>query len=122
MKLVKQHLALLIGRVKRIDAFIDGLLEYSRIGRIQIEECLVDLHDVVTEVLETLAPPPHIKVIIKEPLPVIHKERIRMTQIFQNLLSNAIKYNDKPHGKIMISCEETESAWLFKVADNWARN
>jgi len=114
----KEQLRLLITRVKRMHDLIDGVLEYSRVGRIKEEKIEVDLNELLPEIIETLAPPKHIDIKIKNDLPSIFFERTRITQVFQNLISNAIKFMDKKKGKIFISGQENSNEWRFEVSDN----
>ncbi len=114
----KQMTHTLIGRVKRMDGFIDGLLEYSRIGRIDGERVRVDLNRLLPEIVESLAPPFHIAVTIAPDLPVLVSDQTRMVQVFQNLIGNAIKFMDKSEGLITVDVQETDTAWIFQVADN----
>lgn len=114
----REHLRLLIQRARRMDALIDGILQYSRVGRVREAVVDVDLNPIVQEVLAMLAPPPHIRVEVAPDLPVIHAERTRILQLFQNLVSNAIKYLDKPEGLIRIGCEDQGDVWKFFVGDN----
>lgn len=114
----REHLRLLIGRVHRMSGLIDGILEYSRIGRIKEARVRVDLDVLVREIIDLLAPPDHIRITVERPLPVIVAERTRMQQLFQNLISNAINYMDKPQGTIRIGVEPAGGRWRFSVADN----
>ncbi|MCR4304762.1 MAG: CHASE3 domain-containing protein [Gallionella sp.] len=114
----KEHMRLLIGRVHRLDALIDGILQYSRVGRVKETVIAVDLNRLVREVIDLLAPPANIKVSIVNSLPTVMTEPTRIQQVFQNLLSNAIKYMDKPEGEIRIACVAEGRQWKFSVADN----
>lgn len=114
----KEMSALLIGRVKRMDNLIEGILEYSRIGRLEGAAATVDLNQVVEEVLDSLAPPDHITIRILHELPTLVLNRTRITQVFQNLLSNAITFLDKPQGDIMIDCAADGDGWVFSIRDN----
>ncbi len=114
----KESLELLVGRVKRMHNLIDGILEYSRVGRVREKLTRVNLNQLVPQVIEFVAPPPHIKVTIADPLPIIECESTRIHEVFQNLLDNAIKYMDKPKGEIRITCVNTDSHWRFGVSDN----
>jgi PAS domain S-box-containing protein len=113
----REHLRLLIGRVHRMDALIDGILQYSRIGRLHEGLTDVDLDRLVREVVDSLAPPAHIRVEIDTPLLMLHAEQTRIQQVFQNLVSNAIKYMDKPQGEVHIGCLDERSQWKFYVRD-----
>ena len=114
----KEHLRLLVQRVRRMDSLIDGILQYSRVGRVREAVVAVDVNDVVQEALAMLAPPPHIRVEVAPELPTIRAERTRILQLFQNLLSNAIKYLDKPEGLIRIGSVAHDQDWEFSVSDN----
>ena len=114
----KQDLDLLLGRAERMQNLIDGILEYSRVGRIEQEKVQVNLNELVSDVIDMVAPPENIKITLENELPVVCCEQTRITQVFENLLSNAIKYMDKPQGQIKISCVEENAFWKFGVADN----
>lgn len=114
----REHLQLMTGRVKRLNALIDGILTYSRAGRSREELAVVDLDPLVRNVIEMLAPPPYIRVTVENPLPTIRFEPTKAQQLFQNLLSNAIKYMDKPAGTITVSSVATDQGWHFSVTDN----
>lgn len=116
----REHLRLLMQRVRRMDGLIDGILQYSRVGRVREAQVAVDLNDIVHEAIAMLAPPAHIRIEIAPGLPVVRAERTRMLQLFQNLLSNAIKYLDKPKGVIRIAYDTHDDDWEFSVSDNGA--
>ncbi len=114
----KEQLSLLLNRVDRMHGLIDGILQYSRIGRITEEITQVDLNELVPQVIDLLAAPEHIEITVRDELPVVECERTRVTQLFQNLISNAVKYMDKPRGSITIGCTSDDEWWTFSVADN----
>ncbi|MBN1761786.1 MAG: PAS domain S-box protein, partial [Methanomicrobia archaeon] len=114
----KELLDLLMSRVKRMHALIDGVLEYSRIGRLEEEKSEVDLNTLVSGVIDLIQPPETIDIDIVDQLPTIYCEKTRMEQVFQNLLSNAVRYMDEPEGKVRIGCTEEDGYWKFSVADN----
>jgi PAS domain S-box-containing protein len=113
----KEQLNLLVGRVRRMHHLIDGILDYSRLGRIKEEKAEVDLNELVAEVSNTIAPPEHIHVKIQN-LPLIHCDRTRMEQVFQNLLSNAVKFMDKKMGEVSVGCVEDSAYWTLYILDN----
>ena len=109
---------LLVSRVKRMDKLIDGVLEYSRIGRVTGRFEPIDLNQLLPEVIDSLTTPPKIQITIAPDLPVIIGDTIRIQQVFANLIGNAIKFMDKPRGIITISCKDAGADWQFSVADN----
>lgn len=113
----REQIALLLGRVKRMDRLIDGILQYSRVGRVREARTAVDLNELVAETVDLLAPPVHVRVKIGR-LPVLKIERTRAQQVFQNLIGNAIQYIDKPDGEVSVDCERLAGEWHFTVRDN----
>lgn len=114
----KEHLRLLNSRVRRMDGLIDGILLYSRVGRIKEALAEVDLEQTVQGVIELLVPPAGMTITVDTPLPKVVAEPTRMQQVFQNLLSNAIKYMDKADGEVHVACVAENGQWKFSVADN----
>ncbi len=114
----KEQINLLVNRVKRMHDLINGVLQYSRVGRIKEKIEIMDLNEVIQEVIDMIAPPKHIRIHIEKSLPTIHFERTRITQVFQNLLSNSVKYMDKPQGIITIRYVEFDGSIKFSIADN----
>lgn len=114
----KEQMALLIGRVHRMNALIDGILQYSRLGRIREKKVLVDLNHALREAVDLLSPPPNVSVTVREGLPSLEAEHTRMVQVFQNLIGNAIRHNDKSEPRIEVHCRELPDAWQISVADN----
>ncbi len=114
----KEYVTLLTNRANRMQNLIDGVLQYSRIGRTEQGTVPVDLAQVVPEIVENLGAPEHITVHIENGLPTVDADPTRITQVFQNLLSNAIKYMDKPQGRITVACAEQGSFWQFRISDN----
>ena len=114
----KEQINLLLGRVERMYNLIDGVLQYSIVGRTEEKVVPVNLNKFVPEIIDMLVPPKNIKVTVESDLPVIKCEETQIMQLFQNLLSNAIKYMNKPQGWVKVSCTEEDDDWKFSVADN----
>ena len=114
----QKKLDLLIGQTKHMHKLIDGILQYSRVGRVEAVERRVDLNQLVQETIELLAPPKNIRISVLNELPTIVGVRTYFEQVFQNLLSNAVNYMDKAEGFVRIGCVEEEDEWQFSIADN----
>lgn len=114
----KEQLELLLGRAKRMHDLIEGILQYSRIGRIKDEKKEVDMNKVVGEAVLMISPPENIKIEVIDKLPIINCGKTRIEQVFSNLIGNAAKYMDKPEGVIKIDCEGENDFWKFSVSDN----
>ncbi|MBN2090280.1 PAS domain S-box protein [candidate division KSB1 bacterium] len=114
----KEMLNMLIGRAKRMSNLIDGILQYSRVGRSKVDFIPVDLKKLMREVVDLLDPPANIKIDIVTDLPIVVGDYVRLEQVFQNLIGNAIKFMDKTDGMIRIGCEDGDQCWKFWVKDN----
>ncbi len=114
----KEQIALLQNRVNRVHSLVDGVLQYSRIGRIKENPVAVNLNELLPMIVETVAPPAHIRITIAPHLPTLTGEKTRILQVFQHLLTNAVKFMDKPQGEVHVGCVEEPQCWRFRVADN----
>ncbi len=114
----KENLDLLQNRVGRMHNLIEGVLQYSRVGRIEEETGHVDVNEALGSIVDAIAPPEHIEIVVDGILPTIEGEPTRIDQVFQNLLSNAVKYMDKPTGRVVVACRDDGDAWTFSVSDN----
>jgi PAS domain S-box-containing protein len=115
---VKSHLQLLRGRVHRMEALIDGILQYSRAGRARSESETVAVGRLVCDVIELIAPPDRVRFDVAPDLPVLVTERLLLQQVFQNLIANAVKYNPRPDATVRVAGTATADGWRFSVSDN----
>lgn len=115
---VKNNMNLLRGRVQRMQNLIDGILNYSRVGRIKSTYEKTNVNSLVKEVINIVSVPDAFTVDIPKQLPTIYTNNIWLEQIFSNLISNAIKYHDQPSGKIIIDFEDKNKLYQFSVADD----
>ena len=114
----KVQLDLLVNRVNRMQSLIEGILEYSRVGRVSEVKVTINPNTLIREIIDSLSPPAHINIVIDTSLPDVHYEKTRIRQVFANLIGNAIKYMDKPQGEIHIGCLQDGSYWKFFIKDN----
>ena len=114
----KGILTLLTGRVRKMNNLIDGILLFSRIGRVMESTEKIDMITLLSDVVEMLAVSANISVRLPESLPVFYTEKIRIQQIFQNLIGNSIKYMDKEDGIVEVTMQENENEFVFTVKDN----
>ncbi len=111
---------LLRKRVYRMEALIDGLLEYSRVGRIQTASEEVDVSKLLGEIIDSLNPPPTFNIEIASEMPVFITKKLLLRQVFANLISNAIKHHPGNDGNIKISAEDKKELYKFIVSDDGA--
>lgn len=114
----RYQMDLLRTRVHRMEALINGLLQYSRVGRLRTALEVVDVEALIAEVVDSLAPPPEFTVTISSGMPTLWTERLPLEQVFANLISNAIKHNHRADGRVTISSHEQIDDYEFIVSDN----
>ena len=111
---------------RRMDDLIDSLLQFSRVGRVDLAIDQVDLAEIVAGVVESLAvalEEQGVEVRVPRPLPTVRCDRARVGEIFRNLVANAVKYNDKPEKWVEIGFEDARRDGagrppVFYVRDN----
>lgn len=114
-----EHMRLLHGRVHRMEALIDGILQYSRAGRTHQAPERVDTRALLDDVVDLLAPPPGVEIVVQPGMPVLSTERLPLQQVFLNLVSNAVKYGGAG-GRVEVSASQGEEAGVchFTVRDS----
>ncbi|MCX7593856.1 MAG: PAS domain S-box protein [Fischerella sp.] len=114
----QKQMDLLRKRVRRMEALIDGLLEYSRVGRIQTPVSVVNVGELLQEVIESLAPPPTFSIDIQPGMPTLKTKRLLLQQVFTNLIGNAIVHHTRPDGHVKISVQDRNDYYEFAVTDD----
>ena len=120
------QLELLRSRVQRMEGLINGLLEYSRVGRRQRNIEAVDLNLLLANVIDSLAPADGFWVNSPADLPTLYSHKTSLGQVFANLINNAIKHHHRADeaslegnwGQVTVTWK-AKGAWLeFAIADN----
>ena len=112
---LKRYLQIIPQRTQRMEALINGLLDYARINRKTPTE-LVDTNLLVHEITQSIVPRNFtIKI---ENLPEMFTERLKLEQVFANLISNAVKYSKPEKGFIKITGKKIKDYYEFSVKDN----
>lgn len=118
----RSKLETLMRLTRRMETLIDSLLQFSRLGRVDLAIDRVDLNEIVAEILDSLAISLHeekVEVRVPRPLPAVRADRVRVGEIFYNLIVNAMKYNDKPERWIEVGWRENpDGPPVFYVRDN----
>lgn len=114
----REYLQLLRGRVRRLEDLIQGVLDYSRAGRVSDAPTVVHVGALVRECIELISPPHGARIEIAPNLPTLCTTRVPLQQVFMNLIANAFKYNPKPNPLVHVGAEPVADGWEFYVRDD----
>lgn len=117
----REFIGFAVDGAKRMQALIQDLLAYARVGRTDVAHVKVDLGEVVGRVLRDL------DVAVREtgarvtvgPLPTVTGDAGQLGQLYQNLVGNALKFR-KPGAapEIGIGARHQGTGWELWVADD----
>ena len=115
-----QYIEFAVDGAKRMQALIDDLLAFSRVGRADREPMLVSCATALSQARVNLAG--EIRraggTVDATELPSVRAELSLITSLFQNLISNAMKFRGGKPPVVRVSAERADDYWLFSVADN----
>ncbi len=109
---------LLRSRVHRMQALLNSLLEYSRSGRRQEAIVMVDVHQLITQIIEALAPPATFTIDIVSVMPIITTRRQSLKQVLTHLIGNTIRHHPTEMGIVKISVIDQSDRYEFAIADD----
>lgn len=113
-----EQFELLKSRVHRMEGLINGLLEYSRVGRKQQSREEVDVGKLLSEIIDSLSPPGEFSIEVASDMPVLSTRKVPLFQVFSNLINNAIKHHDRKDGRVQVSVQALDKCYEFTVADD----
>lgn len=113
---VYNHLSILQGRVKRLENLINGILNYSKIGKIKLQP--IDLDSLMREEFKNYQDLDNIRFTTQGKLPMINGDKTQVSQVVSNLIGNAVKYNDKKVCEVCVSCNEKLEFYEITFEDN----
>ncbi len=114
----RSQLQLMRQRVDRMDRLINGLLEYSRLGRGNVITELVNVQELLAEILDSLTVPSNFTVETECQVSTLLARRILLSQVLMNLISNALKYHNRPDGLLRIGVHDLGKHYEFWVQDD----
>ena len=117
-----RYIRIVLESAKKMGNLIDDLLAFSRIGRTETRETMVNMEQLVKEVLAEIQPETSGRTIAWKigALPNLFGDRSMLRLALVNLLSNAVKFTrTNPEAEVEIgSMEKTEEGVVVFVRDN----
>jgi len=116
----ERYFGYIIDGAKRMQALINDLLSYSRVGRAELTLVPASLEDILKGTLSNL------QALIQEsgaeishdPLPTLQVNPHQMGQLLQNLIINGIKFHDQRAPRIHLSARQEGQEWVIAVRDH----
>jgi chemotaxis family two-component system sensor kinase Cph1 len=104
----------------RMQALIDDLLEYSRVGRSEKPFDVIDCNLVFEDACANLqlAIRQDQASVTRGDLPRVRGDSFQLLQLFQNLIGNAIKYRSSEAPMVHVGASRQGDSWVFSVQDN----
>ncbi|WP_306057450.1 PAS domain S-box protein [Natronococcus wangiae] len=115
----REFLEFAVDGADRMNAMIDGLLEYSRVETRGDPFEPTELDEVLAEATQDL----QLKIdesdaeITAEALPRVEGDPSQLRQLVQNLLDNALEYSGDDPPRVHVSAERDGPAWIVSVRD-----
>lgn len=113
-----QQMRLLRSRVQRMEEMINGLLQYSRVGRTESRYETIFVDSLLAEVIDSLDPPGGFRVEVGPDMPTMQGEAVLLRQVFANLIGNAIKHHHRAEGHIAVTAIPKGNFYEFAVKDD----
>ncbi len=119
-KNIPKTLSFILSNIEKMDTLINGLLQLSRTGRVEMNIQKIDMNELFATILQS-----H-DFQIKEaqceihidPLPECYGDAALLDQLFANIISNALKYSDSGRVlEITVGAKKTHNRVVYAIRD-----
>lgn len=115
---LRHHLARIEEQRARMDRLIDGVLDYSLVGRKVAGSSRVDPRELVGSIGRALGVDDRRLRVLGDPRP-FDTDATRLGRVLSNLVGNAFKHHDDPERAVVsVSVERRDGRLRFEVADD----
>jgi len=115
-----EYIEFAVGGANRMQALINDLLSYSRVGREEVAGKPVNTQIALDQALANLqtAIEERSALVSSGQLPTVWADHGMLVRLFQNLIGNALKFCKTERPMVRIQAEPRGGDWVFSVADN----
>jgi signal transduction histidine kinase len=114
----KEQFDLLHKRVARLEAMLEDILRYSRVGRITEDPETLNIGELLAQVAGPVAMDGKFSVRYEGSMPVMTVHRTPLEQVFSNLIVNAVKHHDRGTGTLTLGVVPRGRYYEFYVQDD----
>jgi signal transduction histidine kinase/HAMP domain-containing protein len=117
---IPKTLGFILGNIEKMDTLINGLLQLSRTGRVEMNIQEIDMNALFAKILQSL------DFQIKEaqceihidPLPECFGDAALLDQLFSNIISNALKHSDSQRAlEIIVDAKKIHNRVVYAIRD-----
>jgi len=119
----RRYLENISSATKNMGELIDGLLQFSRTGRIEMKQSVLNMNAIVDAYIQPIleADEKHRIVFNIDSMPLAFGDLEMIKSVWGNLIENAVKFTRKNElAKITIAAEQTENETIYCIIDNGA--
>lgn len=117
---VVANLSLLKNRVNRMENMMNGLLELSRVDRVELEFYEVNISKLMANSIALFEPNSNVEFTLN--MTLINENCVtlgaKLQKVILSILDNAVRFHDKENRKVGVEVVETENNYEIKVSDN----
>ena len=115
---VNDKIQLLSQRVNSMEAILERMLGYSKVGKKGHELAPVDSKKLCQSIFSNAQHDAENSLILKGDFPVFTTYRTPFEQVVRHLIENALKHNASSKAQVTVEVEEQEGYYHFKISDN----